>query len=162
MECKGRLRLPDSEAKAKAKQQACRLRTINGVAPQLHIGGIAYLRSDVMQFHWQDPPPEEPVRNPIDVKVSESDWRYYYGPILELVRSRHPRENVTPNELVLSVEELDLAIQVDREVLKLLEAGQWTSARRRAEEISADQPDRRGDGIRVVAGDSWLRPFEEQ
>jgi hypothetical protein len=69
---------------------------------------------------------------------------------------------VTPNELVFPVEEIDLAIQVDREVLKLLEAGQWTTARRHAEQISADQPDRPRDGIRVFAGDSWLRPFEEQ
>jgi hypothetical protein len=162
MECKGRLSQPDSGAKTKAKEQACRLRTINGVAPQLHIGGIAYFRADAMQFHWQDPHPEEPVGNAIDIKVSEADWRYYYGPILELVRSRRSRENVTPNEVVLPVEELDLAIEIDREVLKLVETGQWTTARRRAEQISVDQPDRRGDGIRVVAGDSWLRRFEEQ
>jgi hypothetical protein len=114
-----------------------------------------------MQFYWQDPHPEDPVRNPIDVRVSEADWSYYYGPILELVRARRSSDGVTLNRVVLPVEELDLAIELDREVLKLVEAGQWTTARRRAEEISVDQPGQRGDGIRVVAGDSWLRPLEE-
>lgn len=161
MECKGRLSKPDSDAKSKAKAQATRLRTIDGVAPQFHIGGIAYFQSDVMQFYWEDPDPEKPIKNPIDIKVSDDDWRYYYGPILDLVGVRSASASTVANELVIPVDELDLTIHIDIEVLKLIEAGAWTKARRVAESRSAKQPAQRGDGLRVTAGDSWFRPFHE-
>ena len=57
LECKGRLSEPGNEAKIKAKQQAQRLTSVNGTAPSLHVGGIAYFRSDVLRFYWQDPRP---------------------------------------------------------------------------------------------------------
>jgi hypothetical protein len=56
---------------------------------------------------------------------------------------------IVQNELFdspLKLGENAAAIQIDRNLLNLLEAEQWTKARGRAEEISADQPDRQGDG----------------
>ena len=138
-----------------------RLVSVNGVSPALHIGGFAYFRSDVMQFYWQDPTPERPIRNPIHVQVAEADWRYYYGPVLELIRAARPGAVTTRDQFLFPVEGLDMQIGIDPVVLKLLEDGQWAAARTRAEEASAEHPEYRGDGIRVVAGESWLRRFDE-
>lgn len=86
-----------------------------------------------MRFYWEDPHPEEPIKNPIEINVSDGDWRYYYGPILELVEARRARETATADELVIPVDELDLVIHLDLDVVKLLEVGEWTKARRIAE-----------------------------
>jgi hypothetical protein len=162
LECKGRVSKPDSDSKSKAKDQALRLASVNGVAPALHIGGFAYFRSDVLQFYWQDPTPEGPIRNPIHVEVAEADWRYYYGPVLELIRASSSSRTGAPNEVLFPVEGLDMQIGIDPVVLRLLEGAQWSAARNRAEEVSSEEhPQYRGDGIRVVAGESWLRRFEE-
>ena len=161
LECKGRVSKPDSDSKDKAKDQALRLVSVNGVSPTLHIGGFAYFRSDVLQFFWQDPTPEGPIRNPIHVKVEEEDWRYYYGPVLELIRAAWPSGDYAEPVLVFPVEGLDMQIGIDPVVLKLLEDEKWTAARSRAEEASDEHPEYRGDGIQVVAGESWLRRFEE-
>ncbi len=162
LECKGRVSKPDSDSKNKAKDQALRLVSFNGVAPALHIGGFAYFRSDVLQFYWRDPTPERPIRNPIHVEVAEADWSYYYGPVLDLVRASWSSRIEAPNEVLFPVEELDMQIGIDPVVLKLLEGEEWSAARTRAEEVSsAEHPQYRGDGIRVVAGESWLRRFEE-
>jgi hypothetical protein len=163
LECKGRVSKPDSDSKNKAKDQALRLVSVNGVAPSLHIGGFAYFRSDVLQFYWRDPTPERPIKNPIHVEVAESDWRYYYGPVLDLIRASWSSRVEAPNEVLFPVEGLDMQIGIDPVVLKLLEAAEWGAARTLAEEVSSgEHPQYRGDGIRVVAGESWLRRFEER
>jgi len=162
LECKGRVSKPDSDSKNKAKDQALRLVSVNGVAPSLHIGGFAYFRSDVLRFYWRDPTPERPIKNPIQVVIVESDWRYYYGPVLDLIRASWSSRTEAPNEILFPVEGLDMQIGIDPVVLKLLEGAEWSAARTRAEEVSSgEHPQYRGDGIRVVAGESWLRRFEE-
>jgi hypothetical protein len=95
------------------------------------------------------------------VDVTEADWRYYYGSVLELIRAAWPGVTTTPNQFLFPVEGLDMQIGIDPVVLKLLQDGQWAAARSRAEEASDEHPEYRGDGIRVVAGESWLRRFEE-
>jgi hypothetical protein len=97
------------------------------------------------------------------VEVAEADWRYYYAPVLELIRASSSSRTGGPNEVLFPVEGLDMQIGIDPVVLRLLEGAQWSAARTQAEEVSSgEHPQYQGDGIRVVAGESWLRRFEER
>jgi len=164
LECKGRVSAPSGQVKIKAKEQAERLTSVNSQSPLFSVGGIAYFRADVLRFYWRDPPPDSsrPAR-PIEVRADETVWRYYYQPILALVRSQpvfHDRMLSEP--ALMPVEGLDLQVGILPKVLHLLDQENWSDARFVARE-STPEPDRTGyhaDGIRVVAGSTWLRPFE--
>ncbi len=163
MECKGRLSVPDATTKQKAKQQALRLQRINGQLPVLHIGAFAYFRSDVLEFYWEDPLVEGPTPRAIEVESGEEMWRHYYSPTLELVRARHAGLERSDQGLVV-VEEADIQVGILPEVLKLLEVGQWNRARLVAEELTDASPDSEyhPDGIRVIAGPSWVERLDEE
>src|SRR5207249_1860365 len=47
LESKGRVSIPNKQARVKAKDQALRLVGISGSPPVLHIGAITYFRNDV-------------------------------------------------------------------------------------------------------------------
>jgi len=161
IESKGRASQPSREAKLKAKDQARRLISINGAAPCLKIGGISYFRGDVLQFYWSDP--SGPSARPIEIEADERIiWANYYLPFLSLIHS-NPRfhELMLQEPVLMPVEGLDLQIGVLPEVLRLLDEQQWlkahlvakTSEMRRLEGYHQD-------GLRVVAGETWLRRFE--
>lgn len=80
LESRGRVSPPYANAKDKAKDQARRLVSVNGVMPDYQIGGVTYFRKDVLQFYWRDPEPDPNVRNPIKVTVEPDLWRNYYAP----------------------------------------------------------------------------------
>jgi hypothetical protein len=164
LECKSRASVPDATATTKAKQQAVRLQSVNGNAPVFHIGAFSYFRSDVLEFYWEDPPGDGAVARPINVEVTEEVWRYYYSPVLELIRSRPDHLDAVSNGRLTAIEELDIEIGILPEVLKLVEAEHWDRARFVAEQATSELPDSgyRPDGIRVVAGPTWLRRFEEE
>ena len=88
-ECKGRISQPGPEAKTKAKDQALRLTSVNGIPCSLHVGAVTYFRNDSLNFFWKDPEPE--VRKPILVPFNELSWGYYYAPIVRLFTERERR-----------------------------------------------------------------------
>jgi hypothetical protein len=163
LECKGRLSAPSTEAKNKAKDQAGRVTSINGTQPLLRVGGIAYFRSDVLRFYWQDPPPDSARLKQIEIYVEDPDWRYYYQPLLDLIHSQpdfYKRMLIEP--ILMPVDGLDIQIGILPRVLHLLEEANWRAARHFARE-SIEEPGNAGyhaDGIKVVSGPTWLRPFE--
>jgi hypothetical protein len=164
MECKGRLSVPDTTAKTKAKAQAQRVTSIDGQPPVLRIGAFAYFRSDVLEFHWEDPPDDATVARPIEVKSNEQMWRHYYSPVLELTRAQPRDAGALSHQRLLFVEDVDIQVGIHPAVLKLLELEEWNRARLVAEEVASSEPDSgyHSDGIRVVAGESWRRRFEEE
>jgi hypothetical protein len=86
-ESKGRASNPSSSDKAKAKDQALRLVSIDGNNCSLHIGAISFFKNDVLRFYWRDPEPEEPrKRGQIDLHLPENSWQNYYEPIADLMR----------------------------------------------------------------------------
>ena len=69
-ETKGRSSVPSSEDQRKAKAQAQRLVSVNGLACSLHIGSFAFFRGDELEFYWRDPEPEESEKlEPIEIRV---------------------------------------------------------------------------------------------
>ena len=89
-ECKGRVRPPDATAMGKAKSQARRLISVKGTPCSMHIGAIAYFRSDKLHFYWRDPVPEE--GKIIELDLPSDPWRYYYEPVTEVVNNRDTEE----------------------------------------------------------------------
>ncbi|MCI0748695.1 MAG: hypothetical protein L0Y58_25080 [Verrucomicrobia subdivision 3 bacterium] len=164
LESKGRVSPPTAEAKAKAKQQAERIVSIRSVPVAYRVGCVAYFKDDIVRFFWRDPQPDgiEPP-NPIRLDVTEDDiWKFYYQPIMALVGPDHAamieRENVP-----IPFKEADLSIRVLSEVMRLLRLEKWKDAghwcMEHPEQLA--QAEVHGDGVRILAGQSWSKPFEE-
>jgi hypothetical protein len=166
LECKGRISKPNAQARNKAKEQAERLVSVNGVAPVVNIGGICYFYSYVMEFYWHDPTSEpEKVKNPIELTVSPAAWAYYYGPILELMRFQPAfAQQIEGHQTLLSIEQLDLQVGIHPEVLRLLNLGQWNAAKEIATKVAGERGEvaYRSDGISIVPGPSWSLPFNDE
>ena len=164
IECKGRATAPSEDAKAKAKEQALRLVSVNSSAPVLHVGAFVFFRSNALQFYWRDPSHDESVKQPINVRIEDTIWRHYYLPVLELVRSRPDHRAQILQGQPIAIEELDIQVGIRTEVMPFLDAEQWNEARAVGER-SARGPDEQGyqiDGIRIVAGTTWFRPLEDE
>lgn len=151
-ETKGRSSVPSSEDKDKAKAQAERLVSVNGLNCSLQIGSFAFFRGDRLEFYWRDPEPEEPEElEPLRLRVKEDDWANYYALALALASG--------PGTLLLSqlAPEIDLKVEIHPKVLHLLLEGQWGAARTIAIELGQVlvKEGYQSDGIRVVAGNTW-------
>ncbi|HAF16524.1 MAG TPA: hypothetical protein DCK93_13675 [Blastocatellia bacterium] len=162
-ESKGRLSMPNNEAKNKAKTQAQRVVSIDGKSPSYHIGGIAFFRNDVLRFFWRDPEPPKGLKD-IKCAVEDADWRYYYEPVFDLVQSRErPDQNSSGIAFLAGDRELDVKLAIHPAIFSLLMEGNWGEAKRVAiahrEEFHSEGYQL--DGIRVVAGETWRRPFVE-
>lgn len=156
-ECKGRSSVPNSEDKRRAKEQAQRLVRVNSTNCSLHVGAISYFRQDALMFHWRDPEPDESEKlSPIEVDLTENAWRFYYEPALAMAT---PSEDAVLREARRAI---DVDVQIHRTIHALLLDGAWAVARSRASELRQvfAREGFRSDGVRVVAGDSWitLRP----
>ena len=88
--------------------------------------------------------------------LREGDWENYYAPALAL--ASEPGSDF----LSVQVQQIDLRVEIHPKVYALLLEGQWAAARslvtemRQLLEAEGFQP----DGLRVVAGDSWLDRFK--
>lgn len=163
-ESKGRVSPPANEAKDKAKVQAQRCVSVNGTAVTYHIGGIMYYKNNSLQFFWRDPQPDETDKSRgIELNVADNMWQYYYRPARELI-STNPEilERMLREPVLMQVEHLDIQIGVLPSVLKFLLQHQWVGAKQWCgEHVSQIEAGYQPDGIRVVAGKSWLEPFRE-
>jgi hypothetical protein len=155
MESKGRISGPDSTAKTRAKQQAQRFPS-GIVAPasiQFRIGGITYLRSDVLQFYWRDPEPqrEEPYTS---IRFDPALWRFHWALALALYRA---------GQRIAYAEGADVLVAVHPVVLSFLQESRWAEAKEWCvvNRGALRESEFRSDGLKVVAGPSWSKPFDE-
>ncbi|MFA5900558.1 MAG: hypothetical protein WC829_15770 [Hyphomicrobium sp.] len=155
-ESKGRSSVPSSTDKAKAKTQAQRLISVNGHNCSLHVGSFAFFRSDVLEFYWRDPDPNP--EGPIELPKPEAEWRYYFEPALDLSSEADSEPMRAERKLA------DVTVEIHPEIRRLLQNGQWSQARQRAFEHRDALISQRfqPDGIRVTAGESWMRPYGER
>ena len=160
LESKGRVSVPDADTKKEAKAQAKRITSVMGAPPAYNIGAITYFEKERLSFYWRDPTPDfdDPAR--IEIDVRDDDWRFYYAPALALVRD-HARDPLHEPTLV-RVEGADVEIGIHPFVLGHLLEHRWEAARDAAGSVKADRVgpwEYHDDGIAVVAGKSWSRPF---
>jgi hypothetical protein len=131
--------------------------SVGGVAVSYHIGAITYFRNDVLRFFWCDPQPNP--ENTIEIPFTDDLWRFYYLPALELI----PAEQIPIASALVTIPQADFQIGFYPEVLRLLvdehwaEAKQWCVEHQQILHEAEFQP----DGIRIVAGDTWSEPFED-
>ena len=166
-ECKGRVSRPDANTIAKAKGQAQRLRSVNGVPCSLHIASITYFRDDVLHFYWCDPPAPDDEQNPIDLHLPDDVWRHYYGVVAEVITPPEEDEQTPPigvrrrvdesGRIFATVEQSDVEIVVHQAIAEQLVSQHWGEARIAAvsasEQLVADGFP--ADGIQVNTGESW-------
>ena len=152
-ECKGRSSVPTAEDRRKAKAQAQRLVRVNSTDCSLHVGALSYFRQDALVFDWRDPEPEEPeALDPIEVNVTEEAWRFHYELAVALVAdSEQPF-------LIQARKAIDIDVQIHSAIRELLLKGAWAEARCRAGKLGPDfvKEGFQADGLRVLAGASWL------
>jgi hypothetical protein len=165
LESKGRASVPGAIAKDKAKEQAERLVSVNGVTPSLNIGCITFFRGDALEFFWRDPTPDRSsVKGPIEVQLDPRAWSFYYRPILDLISARPDQMRLMSEEnIMMPVDDLDLKISIAPAVLRAIAREQWAEARHVLLDLGQASPadGYHADGIRVVAGPSWAVPFKD-
>ena len=151
LESKGRISAPDAKAKSNAKQQAQRCVSINGAVVKFHIGAVTYLRSDVLEFYWRDPEPNNEVG--INVVLSPDVWQHHYRLPVALNQAGHDLMNGT----------VDLTVDVYPSVLRLLLEKKWADAKAwcETEASTLAKEGYRPDGLLVRAGQSWKHSYQE-
>jgi hypothetical protein len=160
-ECKGRVSPPDATEKAKAKAQAQHLVSVKGTPCTLHVGAVTYFRGDSLHFYWRDPTPRN--ERGIDVPMSGDAWKHYYAPVLDAVRSADPDALRRDHDTLVAIEGADVKVGMHPSVAKHLVEGEWERAQQAASgaESSMANGGFQPDGIKVVAGESWVKRFAE-
>jgi hypothetical protein len=164
MESKGRVSPPVADTKNKAKKQAERLVAVNGTPVTYRIGAITYFKDECLRYFWRDPQPDgkEP-ENAIKLQVPEDQlWRNYYFPILKMVRAIGV-ENTQGGKIVFSNSGGDFQVHVATQLMALLHSEKWKDAGEwcREHQEHLFKSELRIDGLAVVAGNSWSKPFSE-
>lgn len=155
-ETKGRSGVPNSSDKDKAKAQAVRLISVDGVACTLHIGSFTFFQNNKMAFFWRDPEPENAEDiEPLNLRIKESSWSSYYKPALALAAEDEVGDR-SP-----SAKQADLKVEIFPLVREFLYESQWSAARTQLfqERDLVAQSGFQKDGLRVTAGPSWRRHF---
>ena len=161
-ECKGRVSGPSADDKNKAKRQANRLVSVGGTACSLHVGAFTFFHYDALNFYWRDPPPE--AARGLDLEFNPQYWRYHYEPLfraIEAASSVSPGSNAPD---VVPLEMTDVQAGIHPEIAKHLRDQQWEKARTaaiRMKDVLRDQG-YHPDGIKIVPGASWSKPFESE
>lgn len=161
-ESKGRASVPDLVTKTKAKAQAQRLISVNGIACTLHIGAISFFRNDALHFYWRDPEPER--LRPIEIPEIGDAWRYYYSPIADLLAQRDPIGMFEQENAFVPITEADIEVSVHPTIARVIFQSQWQRAREIASELAQQflEAGYQPDGLRIRAGDSWKRRFKDE
>ncbi|MER8809573.1 hypothetical protein [Mesorhizobium australicum] len=155
-ESKGRSSKPSWDDKQKAKLQAQRLVSVNGIPCSLHIGSFAFFKVDLLEFFWKDP--EADAKVPIELPRPDGEWRFYYDPALSVASL--PEDTA----LVSERDTADVTVNIHPKIRQLLDEGLWLQAREAAKELRDEftaegyQP----DGLRIIAGETWSRRFEKR
>ena len=161
MECKGRASPPALDAKEKAKAQAQRLVSVNGKPPAYQVGGIAFFRNEELEFYWRDPDPDPDVEDPIELVIEPEMIRYYYQPVLGLVRSdTEAFERMLHEPVLARIENTDTEVGIYPALLRLMIDERWNAVGGMFNELRVMEAFKayQKDGIKLVAGESWSQP----
>lgn len=157
LECKGRVSPPQEDAKAKAKEQARRVVSIDGASPTFAIGAITYFRNDVLQFFWRDPKPDQIAKSRFSINATDTMWDHYYA----LARGLLLNTNTMARQSMVwaKVDGADIDIGMHRSVWDALREHGGRGAKRVAERLRGEMGECNADGIAARVGESWSQPF---
>lgn len=160
-ECKGRVSPPDAKTKAKAKAQAQSLFSVMGIPCTLRAGAITFFRAGALQFYWGVATRHRTKR--VAVPKGDDVWKHYYQPVIAAAQASDSRGLWRANDTLVDIYGANIKVGVHSAIAKYLEKQQWERAQRAATEATASiakegyQP----DGLKVVAGESWVKRFAE-
>lgn len=161
-ECKGRSSSPGQLEKQKAKGQAQRLLSINGIMTRLHIGAITYFKRNTLHFYWCDPEPHAGELK-LDLELPEQAWQAYYGPSSELIRmASDSLIGVQKRQDMFYFPEVDVFIGAHPKIFDHLIENRWQEAHDISLEFFREflKEGYRTDGLKVKSGDSWYKRFD--
>lgn len=97
------------------------------------------------------------------METSPEIWRHYYTPILDLIQSIPSLIDQMQHEPIFApIKQADIQIGIHPGVLAALRESRWQDARIIARvNYEGLNLGYRADGIKVIAGQSWERPFLE-
>lgn len=156
MESKGRISPPDATAIQRAKAQATRI-GVRGATMRHHIGCITFLRSDLLQFYWEDPESSEPWH--AAEPVGEAAWEHYYRPAVALASlDQRGAAAADGSESVV-----DATVMIHPAIADVLRQERWADAKAKCEDMqeAITTEGYHADGLIVTAGPSWQARFEE-
>lgn len=163
-ECKGRASVPSETDKVRAKEQALRLVQVSGNRCSMHIGAFSFHKNDVLKFYWRDPPPYE--KEPIEFDATRYDWRHHYQPVLRLLTEygANSENFIEPGQLY-KLDDFDLRIGVHHAIADRIFSENFQEAqsvtRGPAIQTELAAGDYSADGLKVLAGPSWRKPFAQ-
>ncbi|MGR9400201.1 hypothetical protein ACU8M5_10690 [Rhizobium leguminosarum] len=149
-ECKGRASSPNADDRTKAKDQAERIVSVNGLRCRLHVAAFTYFGGDTLKMICDDPDGGDEGEV---LRAGDEQWRFYYAPAFALAERLEQADGAVVREL----DELDLKLEIHPKIMALLRGNQWSAAHDACGEL-ADLLKSEGfkpDGIKVTAGPSW-------
>ncbi|MFN3321447.1 MAG: hypothetical protein ACK43M_22155 [Allorhizobium sp.] len=161
-ECKGRASNPGEEEKRKAKAQACRLVRVGGSICQLHVGCITFFRNDTVEFYWRDPEPDK--GSGIELPETPAMWRAYYEPFYSAYNDAVANTGADQaSDGLVRLNQLDLGLAIHPKIEPFLKEQKWGAVRAAASDLREEfeKSGYHADGLKVVAGGSWLNRFVE-
>lgn len=154
-ECEGRSSKPDRATIGKAKAQAQRIRSVNGVTCDLNVGAITYFQGDRLDFHCSDPSQSE---NGARLPRPEREWKAYFAPGYSAYLALRAAGTAS-----IARSDIDVEIEIHPKVRELLAEGLWSEAHSVADDMSLELRENgyRPDGFAVLPGPSWRERYGE-
>lgn len=150
-EAKGRASIPKTIDRLKAKEQATRIFSVDGIRCAPLVASFTYFGGDTLKMICDDPDGEDSGEN---IRAGDEQWEVYYNPAFGLFESLERTDGAARRPL----EELDLEIEIHPKILDLLRTGQWATAHAASVELR-DALQKEGfkpDGIKIRTGRSWV------
>ena len=172
-ECKGRSSRPYHDVKDKAKKQAMRIASVDGISCTLRVAAITYFANDMLNFYWCDPPPSEDEGDQIELQIDNDVWQHYYGLVAELIAPSEREERTTPGDIIrwrdaghwyARIEQCDVEVAVHQLIGRHLVEREWGTARSDALDATEQliEDGFHADGLQVSAGPTWYQRGGEE
>ena len=163
-ESKGRSSIPIVGDKEKAKVQAQRLISIEGIPSQLHVGAITFFKKDELCFYWRDPEPEESEKTkPLKLELPDEAWGNYYEPVSQFLPAAGETSTDTDGGLAITMaERANVKVGAHPDILPLLLERKWQRAHDVSRELGAtfQEEGYRPDGLIIKGTEIWQQPFD--
>jgi hypothetical protein len=148
-ESKGRASNPSSQDRSKAKAQAGRILSVDGIVCAPLVASFTYFRGDTLKMICEDPEGRDSGER---LRSGDEQWEHYYSAALALAEVDSEEAPALQRG-----SELDLVVEIHPKILGLLRDGAWSGAHAAAI-LLRDILRAEGfmpDGIKITDGDSW-------
>ncbi|MBY5475298.1 hypothetical protein HFO86_34720 [Rhizobium leguminosarum] len=148
-ESKGRISRPSYGDRVKAKHQARRIVSVDGILCEPLVASFTYFGGDTLRMICDDPEGRDSGER---LRSGDDQWEHYYRPALTFAEGDSEDAPALERR-----SELDLTVEIHPKVLSLLREGGWSAAHNAAIQLGGlfRSEGFKPDGIKVTAGASW-------